>query len=619
MRMIRGLVLFSGVAPLVVILLTREVFAQYPIDEALAGAYAELKADPNLQDELARHRKLMEMAEQYSQYAEAAFQATADLQEYAAKVRATGLMFRTPLAKIRQFDKGLKRYTEHPAFKSFQRYAAVKGQASTVLGLGDRLAETLKNPDLPPSARNSLMLLQAVGTSLEQLGEVPLAGPALEGYGKILSGLTDVMNDLAGKATITTKEGVFSLAEEMQRLQGLDPRAQYVKTTLWHRGIPLVHEYPFATGEERYYLQMPNGTWIGIPDYDAVASVAADYYLTKRKNLDAQTLWKYYNDPDEREKLAFWAETELQFRRVEEVLGDLPGVDRSTRYTQFAETEERIKRWHKGLGLPLEYDALNRLIRIETANPGSVARAIRARSLRAYPGFAGYLATAGEDPQTMGIDALVEWFAKYRSGEHIAAGALDPECFLRIPADLPEGWWQVKTPVHAKSQNDGVPWAPYNDGTIWEQRFEISRDQGFVLQSPTGPWIDPNDRSRRFSLIFVTVLIYASLPQRSSEEMTKGRVDRWMKEKGARLLDGKKGTVLLNYTQGAGSQHLIKLVFVHRNCEVFLQLSSRPGANSDCTEEMILHFARTVCRHLDTHFAGGTPAAPPFGESKPGP
>jgi len=610
--MTRRPVLLSCGVSLVITLVAREAFAQHVVDEALASSYAELKADPDLRDEQARHRRLMEMADQYSQYAEAAFQATADLQDYAAKVRATGLVFRSPLAKIKQFDKGLKRITEHPAFKGFQKYAAIKGQASTALGLGDRLATTLKNPDLPPSARNSLMALQAVGTGLEQLGEIPLAGPALEGYGKILSGLSDVMNDLAGKAAITTKEGVFSVTEEKERLQGLDPKAQYVKTTLWHRGIPLVQEYPFATGQDRYYLQMPNGTWIGIPDYDAVASVAADYYLTKKKNPDAQTLWKYYNDPEEREKLAFWAETELQFRRVEEVLGDLPGVDRSTRYTQFTETEERIKRWHKGLGLPLEYDALNKLIRIEVANPGGVARALRTRVLRAYPGFVEYLGSAGEDPQTLELDALIEWFAKYRSGENLAGGALGADCFLRIPGDLPEGWWHVNLPSYANNNNEGVPWAAYNRGTTWQQRFDISRDQGFVLRNPNGPWWDPNNRERRFSSTFVTVIIYAPLLQASSAEMIKRRADYWIKEKGARFLDEKKGTVLLNFTQGAGSQHLIKLVFAHRNCEVFLQLSSRPGANSDCTEEMILQFARTICRHLDEHFAGGKPAAPPF-------
>ncbi len=433
MRMTRRLVLLSCGVSLVIVLVTRAAFAQHVVDEALASAYTELKADPELQDEQARHRKLMEMADQYSQFAEAAFQTTADLQDYAAKVRATGLIFRTPLGKIKQFDKGLKRITEHPAFKSFQKYATVKGHASTVLGLGDRLATTLKNPDLPPSARNSLMLLQAVGTGLEQLGEIPLAGPALEGYGKILSGLTDVMNDLAGKAAITTKEGVFSVTEEKERLEGLDPKAQYVKTTLWHRGIPLVQEYPFATGQDRYYLQMPNGTWIGIPDYDAVASVAADYYLTKKKNPDAQTLWKYYNDPEEREKLAFWAEVELENRRIDEVLGDLPGVDRSTRYTQFTETQERIKRWHKGLGLPLEYDALNKLIRIEVANPGGVARALRSRVLRAYPGFAEYLTSAGEDPQTLEMDALLERFEKYRRGEGLAAGRIGPRLLPPAP------------------------------------------------------------------------------------------------------------------------------------------------------------------------------------------
>ena len=584
--------------------------AQNPIDDALASAYEQLKTDPDLQDEKARHRKLMEMADQYSQFAEAAFQATADLQDYAAKVRATGLMFRTPLGKIKQFDKGIKRITEHSAFKSFQKYATFKGHASTVLGLGDRLATTLQNPDLPPSARNSLMLLQTVGTGLEQLGEIPLAGPALEGYGKVLSGLTDVMHDLAGKATITTKEGVFSLAEEKEKLQGLDPKAQYVKTTLWHRGIPLVQEYPFTAGEDRYYLQMPNGTWIGIPDYDAVASVAADYYLTKKKNPDAETLWKYYNDPEEREKLAFWAETELQFRRVEDVLGDMPEVERSTRYTQFIETEERIKRWHKGLGLPLDYESLNKLIRIEVANPGGVARALRTRVLRAYPGFTEYLASAGEDPQTLEMDALVEWFGKYRTGEHLTKQQLGPDCFMQLPGDLPAGWWQVHTPVDAKTLNDGVPRPPDLPQGQWLQRFSLSRDEGFVLRD--GRFTDPNDYKRHFSYTWVLVYLDGPYEGMVARQIFQGHHDSWIKEPNARYLEGDKQTIILNYTQGNNSQHLIKLIFAHEGCRVFLQLYGKPGTNSDATEPMALHFADCLRRQLTKHFAGGQPPAPPF-------
>lgn len=612
MQMTRRLALISCGACFVIFLGTREAFSQHPIDEALASTYAELKADPDLQDEQSRHRKLMEMADQYSQFAEAAFQATADLQDYAMKVRMTGLVFRTPLAKIKEFDKGLKRYTEHPAFKGFQKYAAVKGHASTVLGLRDRLATTFNNPDLPPSARNSLMLLQTAGTGLEQLGEIPLAGPALEGYGKILSGLTDVMNNLAGEAAISTKEGVFSRTEEIERLQELDPKAQYVKTPLWHRGIPLVQEYPFAAGQDRYYLQMPNGTWIGVPDYDAVASVAADYYLTKKKNPDAQTLWKYYNDPDEREKLAFWAETELEFRRVEEILGDLPGVDRTTRYTQFTETEERIKRWHKSLGLPLEYDALNRLIRIEVANPGGVARALRARVLRAYPGFGEYLASASEDPQALEMDALIERFEKYRGGENLIQAdqgkpvaadtpTLDKElnasCFIHIPEDLPAGWWHAKT-----NRIDGIP-KPHGDGKrMWKQEIQISCDQGFVYQDNRygGVYVDPRgSHVRRFSYTRVAIQIEPPKHDPDAEQSLQRRVDEHAARPGARYLTPDKRSAIYSRTESSGKNRYIQLVCVYRGCWIWLQLTTQPGTNSEATEDSAEHFARCICRHLD--------------------
>lgn len=138
------------------IALTTSSRASSRIDDALAEAYARLKADPTLKDEAARHQKLMAMADQYSQFAETAFKATEDLQNYSMKVRATGLAFRRPLAKIKQFDKSLKRITENPAFKNFQKYATAKGNVATVVGLGSRVASTLKNPNLAPSARSTL-------------------------------------------------------------------------------------------------------------------------------------------------------------------------------------------------------------------------------------------------------------------------------------------------------------------------------------------------------------------------------------------------------------------------------------------------------------------------------
>lgn len=608
MRITRPLVLLSCGASLVIVLVAREALAQHAVDEALASAYAQLKADPDLQDEQARHRQLMEMADQYGQFAEAAFQATADLQDYAAKVRATGLIFRTPLGKIKQFDKGLKRITEHPAFKGFQKYAAVKGHASTVLGLGDRLATTLNNPDLPPSARNSLMLLQAVGTGLEQLGEIPLAGPALEGYGKILSGLTDVMNNLAGKAALTTQEGVFSRTEEEERLQGLDPKAQYVKTTLWHRGIPLVQEYPFATGQDRYYLQMPSGTWIGIPDYDALAAVAADYYLAK-KNPDAQTLWKYYNDPEERTKLAFWAEVELENRRIDEVLGDLPGADRGTRYTQFTQTQERIKRWHRGLGLPLEYDALNRLIRIEVANPGGVARALRTRVLRAYPGFAECLASAGEDPQTLEMETLLERFAKYRSGAQFGRSpiALGPHLMASLPADIPAGWQQLVAPNRKPDPKlTGVPQQIQNPNSPvqWWQWFSITNEPGIEWVGHMF-FIDSLKRSPEFVSVSIGLehQFYTWTAQGKTYSGDKREQLEGMATNSAidcHWIDDAKNSILYVVDDRHVEIHLVRAGVYAMVRAHFGKSRHSPYTKADC-HNLVRHFAEVVAQKIDGH------------------
>jgi hypothetical protein len=604
MAMRTRFVLLSAGALISVVLTASVLRAEDPVADALASAYQAIKADPDLKDEASRHAKFMEMADEYSQLAEAAFQATEDLQGYAAKVRLTGLMLGRPLAKIKQFDKGLKKITEHPAFKAFQKYAALKGQASTVLDVGSRLTATLKNPDLPPSARNSLTALQVAATGLEQLGEVPLVGAALEGYGKILSGLTDVMNDLASKASTTTKEGVFSRTEEAEQLQGLGPKQQFVKTPLWHRGIRLVQEYPFGTGEDRYYLQMPNGTWVGIADYDALAEVAADYFLTKKKNPDAQTLWKYFNDPDERDKLAFWAQVELENRRIEEVLGDLPGVDRKAHYTQFTEAQERIKRWHKGLGLPLEYDSLNRQIRLEVDNPGAVSKALRARVLRAYPGFAEYLASAGVDPQTLDMATLLERFATYRRGEHLGVlVALGPHLMPSIPADLPEGWWPQKF-QEPTPRVTGVPQPVTNAGTSvhWEQFFTISNEPGAEWDGHRH-YIPAKSRAPEFVGLAVFLEPRFSTWTHEGKTLQLDARDRLQavlentKDDCRWLDEAKNGIVWIR------DDNIVQIDFVHGGVYAMIQaaLSSRAKtvySTDDCLA-LVKHFTQVVTQKID--------------------
>ena len=569
-------------------------------DEALAAAYQQIKSDPNLKDEVSRHRKLMQMADQYNKFAEVAFKSTADLEEYAYKVRATGLLFRTSLPGVKRFHKDLKVITEHPAFKNFQKYAEAKKHFDAVVGLKGRLANTSKNPNLPPSAQNAMVFLHTIATGLEQLGKVPLAGPVLEGYGSIANGLGDTMNNIAGKVSVTAKEGVFSRTEELELLDGL-PEGQYIKTPLWHRGIPVVHEFPYAQGKERYYMQMPDGQWVGAI-YDEVASIAADYYLTEKKNPDVKTIWKYMEDNDERERLHFWAETELEFQRIERILGDVPGANRRQRYSQFQAIEEKIKRWHKELSLPLEYSQLDRLIRAEYQTPGGVGRAIRTRVVRAYPGFAEYLASLDEDPATINMEQLLNRFDEYRSGDHLSKGPLAADCFLQIPADLPPGWWHVKSAVHVKTNNAGIPWMPYNRVDQWRQRFTISRDRGFAYEEYRDWWYDPNDKKRRFSDTWVVVHIDGPHHGQYAKALLQSHLDSSIDEPSARYVNSKEKSVILNYEQGNGSQHYVKLIFVHQNCKVFLQLSGKPGTHSDPTEEMAKHFGKCLARHLDEHF-----------------
>ncbi|QDU50673.1 hypothetical protein [Gimesia panareensis] len=499
-------------------------------DEALARAYEKLKSDPNLKDEKSRHQKLMEMADEYNKLAEVAFQSTEDLEQYAYKVRLTGLLFRTSLPGVKQFHKNLKVVTEHSAFKNFQKYAGIKQNLDTVIGLGSQFKNTLENPDLPPSAKNTLLFLHTVGTGLEQLSDIPLVGPVLEGYGKIANGLGETMNELAGKVTTTAKADVFSLTEEKELLGGL-PKGQYIKTPLWHRGIPIVHEWPYAQGKDRFYLQMPDQKWARV-DYDEIASIAADYYLTEKKNPDVKTILKYVNNQEERESLRFWANTELEFERIKRILGDVPGVNRSRKYSQFTAIETKIKRWHKGLSLPLEYAQLEHLIRAEYENPGSAGRAIRKRVIRAYPGFALYLGSLKEDPMSMNMELLLKRFAEYRTGnylpsKHVVLGA---GLFPSIPADLPAGWFPQRY-QEPNPRLEGVPQKIDNPGSAyeWAQYFWISNEQGSRW---TGReyYLDREKRSTRF----LSVFIY--LTSRYDEYTYEGKAYRHDKKDGLKAM-----------------------------------------------------------------------------------
>ncbi len=569
-------------------------------DDALANAYERLKGDPNLKDEVSRHRKLMEMADQYNKFAEVAFQSTADLEQYAYKVRYTGLLFRTSLPGVKRFHKDLKVMTEHSAFKSFQKYAEVKQHFDTVIGLGSRFATASKNPDLPPSARRGMVFLHTIGTGLEQLGKVPLAGPVLEGYGQIANGLGDTMNNIAGETHATAKAGVFSGTEERELLGGL-PKGQYIKTPLWHRGIPVVHEWPYAQGKDRFYMQMPDGQWVGAM-YDEVASIAADYYLTEKKNPDVKTLWKYMNDEEERERLHFWADTELEFKRIERILGDVSGENRKQRYSQFQAIEGKIKRWHKGLGLPLEYKQLERLIRAEYENSGGVGRSIRTRVVLAYPGFAEYLTSLKEDSTSINMESLLKRFGEYRSGAHLNKKLLAASCFIQMPADLQTGWWQMKRALDAKTHDTAIPWMPYDKDDQWRQRFQISRDSGFIFEKGRDWWIDPNNKHRQFSYTWVVVEMDGPHQGDYTERVLQNHLDYWIKEPNARYVTEEKKSVILNYTQGNGTQHYVKLIFAYQNCTIFLQLSGKPGTHSDPTEEMAKHFGKCIARHLKEHF-----------------
>ncbi len=200
---------------------------------------------------------------------------------------------------------------------------------------------------------------------------------------------------------------------------------------------------------------------------------------------------------------------------------------------------------------------------------------------------------------------------KNRTTEDLATKELGPNCLLRIPQELPPGWWQPMHEHSAKNHDDGIP---YHSSGTWNQRFYLSRDQGFVWKS--GWWRDPNNRKRDFSYIWAWVMIYGPFRGESAGPIKKAYLDTWIKEPSARYLDDTHQSILLNYTQAGGSQHYIKLVFNHNDCHVWMQLSAKPGTHSGATEEIAKQFARCITRHLDEHFGRRVVDRPDFQPKK---
>lgn len=478
---------------LVVLSLTLVVTSASPgrgetLDQALVAAREAVGSDPGLQDEPSRHRALMSTADQYLSLCEAAVQSTSDLQVYTARVRMTGLILSKPLAGLRKFDQGLRKITGSSAFKRFEACSSLRGQAVTAFDFATRLKSTLDDPNLPPGARKSLLALQAAGVGLEQLGSVPGVGAALECYGKILTGLTDVVTNLATSATATAQEGLFSLAEHNEQLAGLQSGPQYMKTALWHQGVRFVREWPGDTGD-RAYLQMPNGTWIGVPDPEELQEVAADYFLAnEKKHADAGTLWNLLNDPDARARIAFRATQAVENDRIARVVGDLPGIGPGSPYTRFVEAEQRILRWARGLGLPVDGAVLDSLIRLEFSGEGNVARTFSRRALTVYPAFAAYLAGLHLDPRDLDIEALLRRFNEYRRGDHLR---IKPS-----PAPPPPG--RTHPPVSPTSRTQPrerttrIPSPPADPG-----RDSSSAEPQFDVAAALAAWMAEMERPRQ--------------------------------------------------------------------------------------------------------------------------
>ncbi len=419
----------------------------YSTDAVLIAKYKQLQAEMKLGEELNSHQQLMKTSKHLLMLTDEGLSASKKLEEYAYAVRYTGLFFETPLQEVKKFQKSLKRLANHPALQGFESYMQVQKDWDNFVNITSGLSKTKNNPDLPPSAKSSLGALQSLGLGLQQLGKTPVLGAALEGYGDMIGELAKTLNNLAGNATATSKAGIFSKVEEQELLGNLNKSNQYAKTPLWKYGIPVIHEWPYSIGKEKYYIQHSNGFWKPV-EYSDIAEIAVSYQLVYNKPIDNTTVWKYINNKDLKESLISRSETELEFKRVEEILGDVPGVNRKLRFSQFSSIENKIIKWHKQLQLPLSYKQLSRHIRLEYQNPGVIGRSLKRRVINAYPEFKRYLKFLELENNKISMTDILTHFSNYKKGKHLVATLELHIVDAETNSQLNNATIEIQGPVH---------------------------------------------------------------------------------------------------------------------------------------------------------------------------
>jgi hypothetical protein len=342
------------------------------------------------------------------------------LQRYARIGAEPASTLRPEVGKVlSDLSERVKSASDNPLFDAFGKISKGEGYVSQAVSLVSDIDKIQKNSNLPPSAQRELQVLRGAAEAVLLADELGVPVPnGLDCYAQSVKNLADAV--LQGAESINThKDGGLWLTEEKEMLGGL-PTANYRRTPLFVKGIPVVEEVIREDGRERCYLQIEPGRWTEITkrfDYDQVANIVADYRcLYDGQNPTSREIVKYLMNADERKKLSEESFSHADYLITKDLQKDIaPDMP----YPDFVDAASRLKEIADGLGLAIPSDSamFRTILKEQIANPDAYDTELRRIALRRWPDARDYLEFKGVlTTDALPLDALAGLFEDYRRG-----------------------------------------------------------------------------------------------------------------------------------------------------------------------------------------------------------
>jgi len=433
------------------VLLTVSAAGADQFDRALQQALAHIQASKKLSDPEKAKARLDAMKTVMST-ADAVGKGLEDFHAYVEAVRHTGLCFDHDFEGLDQVTRHVGKVTDAEWFKSFRKATEVGGKlykyggyaAAARVGLAKARKALTEQRDLPAGARKSLAALIAVGTVLEQCGDVPGLGKCLAAYGQVTEKMIGLVEKTRDRIVYDVNEGAL-MGKDLPELKGLPENLStvgYQRTDLWRKGVPVIKGVQDHTAHE-YFLRGDSGVWVRLSeaDYERAKAVSAYWMITHEGEAPKPNrVLKLLNDPEARRDLRSEADDEVRWvlhkKRVRRVMID-PDKPLIEANREFHAAEKEIQAWAADLGVPMDRQAADAALRLYFYDRAWAERWFRNKLYMLYPDIRAAMVAKGYDPDSAGIDALRQAAGQYRRYvQAVADGRRKPIDFSR-PADPP--------------------------------------------------------------------------------------------------------------------------------------------------------------------------------------